>query len=196
MNKLLATAAAAAAMCVTVAAQAAPIVGTGSFGSLGVTAVPGSGNGEVIGVGSTFNFAFVGWGGGTGDLAAVPVMTVIGTAPITASLAAPVAFNIPGWGSFAGSVTQASQQGPAANRIVDLFALGTFTPTFGGFTPGPMSMTWSATQTGPVNPNQQRAISVSWTIASPPVPIPEPMSLALVGAGLLGAGLASRRRKA
>jgi len=177
-------------------AQAAPIIATGSVAVLGVSYNPAG----LIGTGTTFTFAFSLFSGGTGDLMPPPgpgpaLGSPLTTAAITATVGTPVSFSAP-WGSFAGNVTQADDEGDALNRVVDVIALGTFTPMAGppdlsGFDPGPMSLTFSATQTG--GPNS--SVSASYSIASPPSVVPEPLSMTLLGLGLAGSAFVARRRR-
>lgn len=178
------------------AVQAAPIVGTGSVSVVGVTGTPPG----LIGVDTTFSFTLSLWSGGSGEFTPVedelgPGLIPLVTQSITATVGTPVSF-IADWGTFVGTVTQASASGPTSNRVVDVFALGTFTPDVGppdlsGYTPGPMSLTFSATQTG----GADGSISASYTIASPPADVPEPLTMSLFGLGLVGSAVAARRRR-
>ncbi len=193
LTRLFSAAALIAGLSFTGTAQASPIMATGSVAVLGVSYNPTG----LIATGTTFTFAFSVFGGGTGDLALVPIGSPLTTAAITATVGTPVSFMAP-WGSFSGNVTQADDEGDALNRVVDVIALGTFTPMAGppdlsGFDPGPMSLTFSATQTG--GPNS--AVSASYTIASPPAfeDVPEPMTMTLLGLGLVGSAVAARRRR-
>jgi hypothetical protein len=179
---------AAVAMLASLPALAAPIVGTGAVAVVGVTSSTPS-----IGLGTVFtNTLFSVVGSATGNLAPT-VGIVFNTAPITATVGTAVSFTA-SWGTFTGTVSSVAATGPANNRVVDLAALGVFAPAGGlaAFTAGPMSLTFSATQTGGIN----AAVSASYTIASPPTGrVPEPATLALIGAGILGFGM-MRRRKA
>lgn len=172
------------------AAVAGPINATGAISNVGITTVPlGS-----IGLGTTFSFAASLFSGGTGDLSSAIVGQFLSTGSITSTVGTAVNFAAT-WGTFVGTVTFANAAGPTSNRVVDVTALGLFTPLSGppdlsGFDPGMMSLTFSATQTG----GPQGSVSASYTIASPPAGVPEPGSLALVGLGLLAAGGIARRK--
>lgn len=195
INKLLATTALALTM--ATAAHAGPIDGTGSVALLGLSATPGS-----IGFGTTFTAATALWGGGSTDLAPIPVGTGMSLSSITATVGSAVTWAVDAggsWGSFTGTVNNVSASGPVTSRVVDLYILGTFTP--GALLlaqdpthlAGPMSLTFSATQTGGADATP----GASFTLASPPAPppgVPEPMSMALFGLGLAGLGVAMRRK--
>ena len=71
---------------------------------------------------------------------------------------------------------------------ISLFVLGTtIDSNLNETTPTPTSLTITANSTGP------SSYSSSQTLAIPPSAVPEPMSLAMLGSGLLGAGLIRRR---
>ena len=170
-------------------AQAAPITATGAVALIGVTANPvGS-----ISLGTTFTFAYTLFSDGTGALSIVPTGSALTTQSITATIGMPVQFTAD-WGSFQGTVTSATYQGPASNRVVKTTAMGIFTPLAGPpdlttFDPGPMNLTFSATQTG----GPHGSVSASYTIAS--VAVPEPLVLSLLGVGMGATAIARYRRR-
>ncbi len=172
------------------AAHALPINGTGSVALLGVSAAPAT----LIDANTTFSFTSSVWAGGANDLGGIAIGTPLLTSPLTATVGAASSFTA-SWGTFAGQVTSVQVQGSNDNRTVSFYVLGDFTPLTGPpdlsmFTKGAMSLTFSATQTG----GATGSISASYTIASPPAPVPEPGALSLVGLALAGAAVASRRR--
>lgn len=192
--KKIVLAAAIAASSVGVA-HADIISGSAAVTTLGITYSP-SGS---IGLGTIFNFAISVASSPTGDLLVVDggvANSLLATLSLTASNGASVGF-LADWGSFAGTVSSAIQEGPTTGRVVKVTANGLFTPLSGppdlsAFDPGPMLLTFTANQTG-VN----AAVSANYTISSTPAVVPEPESLLLVGWGLLvAAGITARRRRA
>lgn len=190
LRSLLTGSAAAFAMVAATAAMADPIDGTGSVSLLGVTSSTAS-----IGVGTVFDNSGSVFAGGTGDLSTIAIGTTVTTASFTASIGSAFSFTS-AFGNFTGVISTTSATGPTTGRVVDVYALGTFTPLgdIGSFTAGPASITASFTQTG-----LSGAVSGSFTLASPPAPPPdevaEPATLAMLGAGLVGLAMVRRRRR-
>jgi uncharacterized membrane protein len=173
---------------------AAPVSAATIVGSAAVSLVGVDSSTPTIGVGTTFsNTLFSAVGSAMGDMAPTAGITFL-TDDLTASLGSPVSFTS-AFGTFAGTVSLVAATGPVDSRVVDIYAVGLFTPAgvLSAFDAGPMSLTASFTQTGGAG----SAVSGSYTLSSPPAPprIAEPATLALLGAGLLGLA-AVRRRKA
>lgn len=189
MNKLLAGT--ALAFGVAFAAHAAPALG--SFpGAISVD-TPGVN----IAIGNTVNLnSGVATGVGTGDFSGVALGTpisAVGT-PFTMANGETFSFTLDGFGSFTGTTSSTNLTiNSATSRSIEFFALGTFMPTFGGFTDSPASVTGAFTQTG----GAAGAVSLSFTFSSPPAPppvdTPTPATLAIFGLGLAGLGLARRK---
>jgi hypothetical protein len=169
-------------------AQAVPIVGTEALsGSAAII------TGTDLSNASELSFSFFGTANalgadgnsGTGDLAG---HTSIVSASHLVLAPASFSFTAAGYGTFTDASIIITKQ-TASN--LDVFLLGDFNPDFGGFSDGPasfeLSLTENCTQSG-------CSISASGTLASPPASVvPEPMTVALLGAGLAGVGFMRRK---
>jgi hypothetical protein len=164
------------------AANAVPVNGTFE-GSTSVGPFAG-----LLAVGSSIDILSALGVSGTGDLSAVSSTPLTVATPVVLSVGSLLDFTLSGFGSFSGTISAATLTSLPTGRIVSIAVMGTFTPSFGSFTPGPAKVTGAATQTGGAG----SSVSFSFTFDS--TPVPAPAALAIFGLGLVGLGLARRAR--
>ncbi len=195
----------AAAMLAAGAASAIPLNGSIAIGSAGVLPDTGSLATLTTLTGADVRNAFFGVSSGSfNDLTANS--TIFGNITIggfaIGNTATP-GLTITGSGSGAGFGTYTASSETVIVKSasnLDLFFLGTYNPNFSGaggtYSPGEAaSFRLSVNRTGTSGGGY--SVSFGGSFASPPVtvsPIPEPVSMSILGAGLLGLGLARRRK--
>ena len=146
---------------------------------------------------TTTSFALstpVNLGSGTGDFSGLSASNVFGTTTINLNDATTFNFSDAGIGSFAATAGHVEILFNASG-VLSIFIPGVF--TIGSDFSNASSTesgdeTLSLTQTAGAG----NAISISGTFQSPNTQVPEPVTLALLGGGLVGLGVMRRRQKA
>ncbi len=192
MYKLLATAAVAATM------MAAPAAAVSMNGTVGVSFLGVTTDISPIDVGSTITVVGVAASGSTsGDFGPLPFATLLSSvSPFVATNGSAFSFTS-GFGDFSGILSNVVAFGPASNRTLTAYALGTFTPLggFASYDPGAASLTFSFTQNTLDTAQEDGAIQGGFTLSTPPAGVPEASTWMMLIAGFGLSGAAMRRRR-
>ena len=125
-------------------------------------------------------------GAGLGDFSIVPMMTSFGPFRLTdttVSTGGGFSISNAGYGSFVVSIMAET----ANALVVDMTGTYTPGPLFVGLTAGPADATLAFTQ-------NRTSIPASFALVTTGVPIPEPLTMVIMGMGLCGAALLLRRK--